>query len=343
MIRLRLRFRLRPCRAFGALAAVALLLGATLVAPLGSSLHRALADESEVPDVACTGVVNMPTTERPLQRLEGRLVLLTFMNTWSDHCVKAVVHLNKIEGRLGGRGLSVLAATEGMPEDIEPWVEEHGVTFAFATFGALENERLRNAFSVPGDPHAVLISPAGAVLWRGHPQALKEPAIKSFMVGVKAPPARLPEALAAQQALLADGKWAAARAALVEASDGLDKVSRQWADGLVMWIDDRRGTWLTDAAALEADGRFWDAWDMYTDFGTRFEGMEGSDGAAAQAAAIRANVDAAKDLAAGDDIAKARGFLAEGKTRQAKLILSRVMKQAKGTVHAERAKALLPD
>ena len=60
-----------------------------------------------------------------------------------------------------------------------------------------------------------------------------------------------------------------------------------------------------------------------------------------QAAAIRADAAAAKDLAAGDDIVKAKELIAKGRTRPAQLVLKRVLKQAKDSVHAERAKKLL--
>ena len=307
----------------------------------GVTASSAAQDDVRIPEFTATGVLNMPAVERPLGALEGRLVLLTFLNTWSDHCVAAVPHLNKVHDRLSGRGLTILAVTEGMPDQVRPWVEEHGVRFAFATLGALDNEALRNALTVPGDPHAALVSPGGKVLWTGHPQALKEPAIRSHLNGIKAPPPRLPEALTEQQALLGDGRWAAARSSLESAMEGLDAVARDWARGLVEWIDERRGTWLEEAAALVGAGRHWDAWEMYVDFGRRFEGLAGGDDAAAAAAAIRADPQAAKDLAAGDDVAKAREFLAAGKTRQAELMLNRVVRQAKGTVHVERAQALL--
>ena len=92
---------------------------------------------------------------------------------------------------------------------------------------------------------------------------------------------------------------------------------------------------------LEEAGRFWDAWDMYTQFQETFAGLEGAADAKANADAIRANKDAEADLKAGDDIVTAKQRIANGKTRQAKLICQRVMKEAKGTPHADRAKALL--
>ena len=318
-----------------------LMLGIALGLGLVGVTLTAAAEETDAPSFRATAVLKMRETERPLEALRGRLVLVSFFAPWSERCATAVPHLNKTRNRWGGYGLTVLAVSEGTMDQLEPWVTENGVEFAVAALDALEYEKVANGFSVPGLPHSALVSPEGKIVWAGHPQSLKDGGIEAHIKGIKLPPATLPEALADQQAMLDDGRWAEAQASLRELRDGLDKISKRWADGLIAWVDSRRATWLEDAAAFAAEGRFWDAWDMYADFGRRFSAMEGAEAAAAKAEALRADPAAKKDLAAGDDVLKARGLLAAGKTRPAQLILNRVLKQAKGTVHAERAKALL--
>ncbi len=298
-------------------------------------------EEPTVPDVVAAGVVNMPATKHPLGDLEGRLVLLTFFAPWSERCATAVPHLNKTENRWAGRGLTVLSVAEGALDAIEAWTEENAVEFACAALPTPEYEKLSTALSVPGLPHAVLLSPDAKVLWSGHPQALKDAGIRPHMKGIRTPPLHFPVALAAQERLFADGKWSAARQALVDVRESLDKVTKRWADGLIEFVDARRASWLTDAEALAEAGRYWDAWEMFADFASRFEGMDGGEGAAAQATAIRADAAAARDLAAGDDIVKVKGLIEKGRTRPAQLILRRVLKQAKGSVHAKRAQRLL--
>jgi thioredoxin-like negative regulator of GroEL len=322
-------------RSLRAVAAVVLTLA---VGTLSSSV---LAEEKDAPEFRANAVLKMQETDHPLMALRGRLVLITFFAPWSERCATAVPHLNKTRNRWGGHGLTILAVAEGTMDQLEPWVAEHGVEYAVASVDALEYEKVANGFSVPGLPHAALVSPAGKVVWAGHPQSLKDGGIEAHIKGIKLPPSTLPTALADQQAMLDDGRWAEAQTSLREVRDSLDKISKRWADGLISWVDARRASWLSDAAALEAEGRYWDAWDMYADFGRRFAAMEGAEDAAARAEALRANPEAKKDLAAGDDVRKAKGLLANGKTRPAQLILKRVIKQAKKTVHAQRAKALL--
>jgi len=317
-------------------AAAVVLAGAAAFAP-----QAVRAQEKDAPDFEAAAVLHLPATKRPLSALRGRLVLVTFFAPWSDHCAKAVPHLNKTRDRWGGYGLSVLSVAEGSMEQLQPWVEENGVTYGVAALDTLEYEKVANAFSVPGLPHAALVSPEGKIVWAGHPQSLKDGGIEPFLTGIKAPPESLPDALAAQKAMLDDGRWAEAQASLREAREGLDKIAKRWADGLITWIDARRASWLTDAAALESSGDYWDAWHMFDDFGRRFAGMEGAEDAAAKAAAIRAKPEAKKDLEAGDDIVRAKEKIADGNARAAQLILNRILKQAKGTVHAQRAKELL--
>ncbi len=294
-----------------------------------------------MPDFGATGVHQMPATKNPMSVYGGRLVVMTYMASWSDRCVEEVKHLNKLENKWAGRGLSILAVHE---EDIEPirtWAEEQQAVFGFAAVDALTYEKLAKAGNVPGLPHAVIVAVDGTIKWRGHPREVKKQPIASMLVGVRTPPPRLPEALAKEEVLLAEGKWGDARAALVESKDGLDKISKQWAVGLISWVDDRRGTWLEEAAALREKKLNWDAWQMYDDFPRRFAGLDGSEDAQARAAEIRKDPDAARGLEAGDLVQRARDKIAEGDNKRASLILSRVVRTYKSTPHAARAKELL--
>jgi hypothetical protein len=105
-------------------------------------------------------------------------------------------------------------------------------------------------------------------------------------------------------------------------------------------VDRRRPQVLAEAAELETKTFWWDAWDVYTDYQRRFEGMEGCDVAKAKTDEIRKNPAAADDLKNGDDIVKAKDFAKAGKTPAARLILERISKM-KGTRFADRAKQVL--
>ncbi len=325
-----------------ALAAAALLVLPALFAPPAPFARSALGqDEKPAPKLSATGVVNLPATKRPLDLLGGRLVLLQFFAPWSERCVDAIPHLTKLENRFGGRGLSVLAIAEGDVDALKTWVDEHQVEFGVAALDTLTFERVKNHVSMPGMPHAALISPDGKIVMSGHPQSMKERHIKPHLKGIRTPPPRLPVALSAQQAQLEAGEWGAVRASCESGMESLDKISKQWARGLVEWIDERRGSWLTDAAAHREAGRYWDAWDMFADFPRRFDGLEGAPEATAAAEAIRADKAATRELEAGDTLQKGRDKLAAGESKKAKLIFQRVIRAYKKTIHAERAKALL--
>ena len=285
--------------------------------------------------------LNLRPMTNPLKALRGRVVLLIAFETWYPRCLEAVPDMNKLQDKLGPAGLTILGYSEQERSQMEPDVRKHGAKFGIVMVDSATSDEMKRTFPAPAFPHSFLIDADGKIVWQGHPQGLKEAEVRPHLLATRIP-AELPPSLAAALALLDDGRWAAARAALLEASGGkLDKVEYGWAKGVAEWIAGRPLKVIDETEALAKAGQWWDAWHAFDDFPRRFEGMDGIDVAQRRAAEIRAAPEAKKDLAAGDDVAKARGLIAQKKGSAAKLILQRVLREGKGTVHAERAKELL--
>lgn len=315
---------------------------------LGRAPHPAGAAEDPIGKPAQTfaaiDVVGMRPVPDPLAALRGRAVLLVFFGTRYERCADAVPAVNKLDDRHGPAGLSGLWVAEEEREPVVAWLARTGLRAAVALVDTPTRDGLNRHYPVPGYPTAFLVDPDGKIVWTGHPQALKDPDVVPHLAAVSVPPVLPPEIAAfvpAQQKLDA-GEWAAARGLLLDLAAGtaLDKRGNAWAKGTAAWIERRRPKVLDGAAALAERSHWWDAWEVYDDFPRRFAGMEGIDAAKAAAEAIRKNPAAKLDLEWGDDLAKARRFLAEGKTSPAKLILERLAK-LKTTRFGERARAVL--
>jgi AhpC/TSA family len=89
-----------------------------------------------------------------------------------------VPHNNQLQVQYGARGLQVIGVTGESLKDTLPWVEKHGVKhgFAFDPKGALSS-----SLRVTGIPHAVLVDPLGQIVWRGHPNGLKDEQIEAAL------------------------------------------------------------------------------------------------------------------------------------------------------------------
>jgi peroxiredoxin len=289
-----------------------------------------------------TDTFNMRPTKDPLKSLAGRVVLFMMFETWYQQCADGVPDFNALNDKYGPRGFTVLACGAQEKKVAEPFIAEKGVKFAWALIDTPTQEQFKRDWPFPAMPHAFLIDAHGKVVWQGHPRMVPAGTIEPHLAAATQAPL-LPASLAPQQKLLDDGLWAAAKTSLeaVAAEGELDKTDLAWAKGTATWIEQRRAAYATDADALCKKGWWWDAWDLMNDFPRRFEGMPGADVAKAKADEIRKTPEAAKDLAQGDDVAKAKDLAAKKNVQGARLILTRIAKEAKGTRHAERAREAL--
>ncbi|MCE9638400.1 MAG: hypothetical protein K8T90_22085 [Planctomycetes bacterium] len=326
-----------------AAAAVVIVVGAVSLAenPKGAKIDQ----PKPVKTFAVTSQINMKQARDPIVALRGRVVLLTFVDTYSERIVNAIPDMTAMNDRLGARGLTILNVfmEEERPK-VEEWLKTNGVKWgAVITDTEVKEKIIQREFPMPGFPWTYVIDANGMLVLHDHPQGLKDDTLAPYLDATFAPPL-LPETFADAQAGLDAGLWTKARASLQAAIDGgkLSKIDAGWAKNTIKWIDMRRPKVLAEADALLAKGWTWDAWWTWDDFTRKFEGLEGCDVAKQKADAARAIKDSAavQDLTNGDDIAKAKDYISKGKLPPARLILERIAK-LKTTRFAERAKDVL--
>lgn len=316
---------------------------------LGAAAAVALAGTTDPPvggqakEFPITAALNMRPSTHPFRSFRGRVVLFTAFETWYPRCEEAVADINGIYDKYGPQGLTVLAYGAQDRGKVEPWIADKGVKFPWVLIDTPTQEQFKRDWPAPGLPWAYLIDVDGKIVWQENPRNMQNPGVlkpgtlEPLLAAAYAPPL-LPKSLADAQALLDDGRWAAAKKSLEDAAAGgkLDKVDANWAKETAAWIGRRHAAAFTDADALCKKGWWWDAWFAMTDFPRRFEGMEGADKAAAKAAEIKKAPEALKDLTMGDDVAKAKDLVAKKNWTPARLIVARLTKDTKGTRFAER-------
>ncbi len=154
-------------------------------------------------------------------------------------------HANELQEQFGARGLQVIGVTGEAPEPTQTWIQDKAARYAYAYD---PERRLHRALSVRGIPHAVLLDPAGNLVWRGHPAALTDAIVESAVVGaLPAPLWAWPESLQGIRAALRADRLVEARR-LAEALP-----ERELATRLAPLIELRIERRLAELAALLED------------------------------------------------------------------------------------------
>ena len=110
-------------------------------------------------------------------------------------------HLNELNEKYASRGLSILSVTSEGAGQTEKWIKSNGVKYAY---GYDSGGKLSRQMGVSGIPNAVLVNPAGQVVWQGNPYSLTDAIIEEHLAGsLKTPVWDWPkEASAVKKALL---------------------------------------------------------------------------------------------------------------------------------------------
>jgi cytochrome c biogenesis protein CcmG, thiol:disulfide interchange protein DsbE len=145
---------------------VAVLSGALLIASssLGSELFP-LKVGSKAPDFAA---VTMPSAGTPvrtktLDDYSGEIVLLNIWATWCEPCRVEMPSMQRLEERLGPKGLKIVAVTvddPGMEAKIQAFVDEYKLTFEilYDAPGAI-----RRQYRTTGVPETFILGRDGTI------------------------------------------------------------------------------------------------------------------------------------------------------------------------------------
>ena len=132
-------------------------------------------------------------------------------------------HLNELNEKYADRGLSVLALTSEGPGQTEPWIEKNGAEYAYAYD---KGGKLSRELGVSGIPNAVIVNPAGKVVWQGSPSRISDDVVEGFLGGALATPVyEMPKEASAVAKSLRARQFAKAIAAAADLQDPTIKES----------------------------------------------------------------------------------------------------------------------
>jgi len=99
-----------------------------------------------------------------LADLRGKIVVLEFWATWCPPCRITVPHLTRMYNAYKDKGVAFISLTDEPRRRVEPFVKAMKMPYPIG--GGSPTGRV---YRVRGIPHAFIISPAGEVVWEGHP------------------------------------------------------------------------------------------------------------------------------------------------------------------------------
>ena len=112
--------------------------------------------------------------------LEGKMVLIDLWATWCHFCMEEVPHVVKVNEQYGPQGLVIVGISQD--QDRSAWqraIKEKGMNWV-QSLDSDNKPSVAKQFAGNGIPHAVLLSPAGEVLWAGHPGGMDAPLADAF-------------------------------------------------------------------------------------------------------------------------------------------------------------------
>lgn len=112
---------------------------------------------------------------------EGKVTILVFWEAWCPHCKREIPKLEATYQKFKGDGLNMIGLTKvsksSTDAKVEAFISDNKLTYPTAK----ENSgRLSSRFAVSGVPAAAAVKD-GKVIWRGHPNRLKDATIQEWL------------------------------------------------------------------------------------------------------------------------------------------------------------------
>jgi thiol-disulfide isomerase/thioredoxin len=112
---------------------------------------------------------------------DGKVTILVFWEAWCPHCKREVPKLEATYQKFKGDGLNLIGLTKvsksSTDAKVEAFITDNKLTYPMAK----ENDgRLSSRFAVSGVPAAAAVKD-GKVVWRGHPNKLKDATIQEWL------------------------------------------------------------------------------------------------------------------------------------------------------------------
>lgn len=273
------------------------------------------------------------------QDLTGRIVILEFWATWCGPCVAQVPHIKALHKEYAPKGVALIGLSlDDDARTVRTFSNKQGMSWP-QVLDKQQAPRLASVFGVSGIPHAIIISPDGEVLWRGHPASIDEPLADAYR---RHPPTRRNSA-ALEVAEKTENE---------KTNDGLepkDRVAKAApkAENLPV-LERRAGNYLRIAERRRTAGKHVDAYATYRKITDRYEGTAAAVTAAEHCEAYESDekLMAQYDRSIAERKAKASMLLAAAYDKQGKRDLSllqcqEIISRYPGTKGADQAQLIL--
>ena len=244
-------------------------------------------------------------------------------------------HLNKLHAEYASKGLVIIAATNEPAPDVHGFVAEFDAKYAVM----IEESDTYAEYGFAALPRAVLIGPAGRVLFKDHPNRLTVNTIDNHLESIRLLP-EYPKALSAVSKAMEKGKYGKAHKTATAAlkKEDLAEPAKQTLD----WIDWFGTTWMETAKSAAEGGDPYAAFSSYEQIEDAFKGLPLAAEAKKAAAALKADKANKEEITAGQKLVTLKKKLRKMSPGKARKAVDAFVKKYGDTKAGPKAEALRP-
>ena len=108
-------------------------------------------------------------------QLEGAITVVEFWATWHEPCMDQLPHMVKVQNEHKKDGVVVIGvSSDDTVQPVRKVAKEYKIPYTLAMENA-QSKRHWPDWGIDRIPEAFILSPAGEVLWRGHPDQIAKP------------------------------------------------------------------------------------------------------------------------------------------------------------------------